>query len=143
MKDPVEATIRAFVDLQNTVPDGYKFPVMVCAVSAVAVFIMCMTFTDVWVQENRINKYWTSICDEVINEIDALMPVYHKEMLAYAQMMKRSILNNKGFTTVVASIGEDVKIKAERDYCLVDIHNQAAVDMLQAQFVKLVQQCKT
>ena len=88
-----------------------------------------------------VDRKWSRICGTILTRMERLYPEYEKTMLVYAKFTQKS-MRLKPLLELVREIPKEVKLQAERDYCLQDSKNTITVTSLRMQFAFLLTQIK-
>lgn len=74
----------------------------------------------------------------VVGEVNALLPEYEKTLNEYVAMVDEKVGHHPSLVAMAQSIDRDVKVKAERDFCALDVGRPETVAILSLQLAQML-----
>jgi hypothetical protein len=135
MKDPIELVCAFLVSI---VFNGDGETILV-RMSILAMVICAIVFPNLMSRVRRAREKKIALQSRtLIRRIESLIPIYKETAERFVNMVEQRVVGNPGIVAMARQIPQEMKVKAERDFCLQDSSRPETIAVLQMEWTRLL-----
>ena len=140
--NPIEAFLHNLFEIIQRMPKEAQGGMVLLALGFCAMIFVMFRKNLLGGQELREMKVWGKMSAVLNDRIGQLTPHYAASMTLLAKHYAKALQANKDVLNSIKSIKPLVKEKAEMDYCLSDVDEEASIALLTEKLEALLQKKK-
>lgn len=131
--DPIELALRGYASVIHFGPTGILWQAsFVC-------MVLCLGWEGLMLRRQREREVRLALLSmQAVQRVERLLPWYHNAVESVLTNIDRRVGEHPALIAMAKNISKEVKLKAERDFCVLDSGRPESFGLLQMQLMAVL-----